>query len=79
MKTFYLTGAIIFTVLVLVLAFENISAQCSNMFFFFFPIRSNPTVVSLAIAALGVITGIFYHGFFTKFFAESSDEESDEF
>ncbi len=75
MKTFYLTGSIIFTVLVLILAFENITAMCSNMFFFFYEIDQNPTIVTLALATLGIITGIFYHGFIQNAMATSEDED----
>lgn len=76
MKAFYLTASIIFTVLLLIIAFGNISAQCSNMNFLFYQIRSNPTVVILGIAALGIITGAFYHAFLARVF-ESKDEEDD--
>jgi len=75
MKSFYLAGSIIFTVLVLILSFENIGSQCTNMMFFFFSIDSNPALVLLGISALGIITGVFYHLFFQKFMASDSDED----
>lgn len=76
MKAFYLVGSVIFTVLILILAFENIAAQCSNMLFFFYQVKSNPTIVTLGVAVLGIITGIFYHAFLVKVF-ESKNEEED--
>lgn len=77
MKALYLTGSIIFTVLILILAFENIGAQCSNLNFFFYPILSSPTIVFLGLAAIGVITGALYHAFIAKVFetGESDDEQ----
>ncbi|MFA6991946.1 MAG: hypothetical protein WC269_01540 [Candidatus Gracilibacteria bacterium] len=74
MKTFYLTMSIIFTVLILIVAFENIGSTCTNMMFFFFSITSSPALILLGISILGVITGVFYHLFFTKF-ATPSDED----
>lgn len=79
MKVFYLAGSIIFTALILVLAFENIGASCSNMYFFFFPIDSNPTVVTLGITALGIITGLFYHAFIGKALSTSPEDEDADF
>ena len=79
MKALYLTASIIFTVLILVLAFENIGAQCSNMMFFFYNVRSNPTIVTLGIAILGIITGAFYHAFLGKVFGSSEDDEDADF
>jgi len=77
MKALYMFFSIAFTVLILVLSFENISAQCSNLNIFFWPVRQNPTVVFLALAVLGILTGVFYHAFFSKLM-EVSDEEEDE-
>ena len=76
MKVLYLTGSVIFTVLILVLAFENIGATCSNMNFLFYSVRSNPTIVILGIAVMGIITGALYHAFMVKIL-ESTEEEED--
>ncbi|MBU1152215.1 hypothetical protein KJ632_05335 [Patescibacteria group bacterium] len=75
MKGLYLTGSIIFTVLILVLAFENIGASCNQMYFFFFPIRSNPTIITLALAVLGILTGMLYHAFMSKTMEKSEEDE----
>lgn len=79
MKGIYLALSIIFTVIVLVLSFENISAQCSNLNLLFFPIRSNPTIVLLGTAVVGVITGMFYHAFLAKVFETSPEDEDEQF
>lgn len=78
MKAFYLTASIIFTVLVLIIAFGNIGAQCGQLHFLFFPVDSNPTIIFLALAVLGMITGAFYHAFMGRVF-KNSNEEEDEF
>ena len=76
MKAFYLAGSIIFTVIILVIAFGNIHAQCALLTFFFFPVKSNPTIVILGFSVIGIITGLFYHAFISKVF-ESTDEDED--
>ena len=79
MKVFYLTGSIIFTVLILILAFGNIGSQCNQVYLFFYSVDSSPTMVFLALAVLGIITGAFYHGFFSRLLAASEDEENENF
>lgn len=77
MKTLYLVLSLIFSVLILILAFGNISASCSNLHFLFFPVDSNPTIISLSIAVLGLITGALYHAFITRVL-EVSEEDTDQ-
>ncbi len=77
MKAFLLTLSLVFTVLILILAFENISSQCSGLLFLFFPVRQSPTIVFLAIAVLGMMTGALYHAFW-KLMLATSEEEEDE-
>jgi len=79
MKALYLTLSIVFTVLILVLSFQNFGATCSNLNFIFFPIRENPTIVFLGIAAIGMITGAFYHGFISRVLATPENEEDQDF
>ena len=78
MKAFYLTASIICTVLLLILSFENIGSQCTNLLFFFYEFESSPTLILLGIAVLGIITGIFYHSFLQKLLSTSEDEDSEE-
>lgn len=83
MKIFYLTGAVIFTVLILIISFENIAASCQWMNFFFIEINANtsPTFLIMGNAFLGVIAGIFYFGFIhalIKGMNKSEEEEEDE-
>ena len=78
MKIFYLTASILFVVLLLILSFENIGAQCSNMMFFFSTINSNPTISLMGTAILGIITGAFFHAFIVRVIADSSVDEDEE-
>jgi len=78
MKAFYLTASIIFTVLLLILSFENIGSQCTNLLFFFYDFESSPTMIFLGVAVIGIITGIFYHGFFQRVMNTPEDEDSEE-
>ena len=75
MKALYLVGSIIFTVLILILAFENIGAQCSGLNFFFTSIQKNPTIITLGVAVIGIFTGAFYHAFIARVLASNDDEE----
>lgn len=79
MKAFYLTASIIFTVLILILSFENISASCTALKFFFYDIDKSPTLVIMGIAVIGIITGAFYHAFISKVLSSSPEEEDQEF
>lgn len=75
MKAFYLTGSIIFTVLILILAFENIGASFSGLNFLFYPMDTSPTIVILGVAVLGIITGVLYHSFLSRVLGSSEEEE----
>lgn len=75
MKAFFLTGSIIFTVLILILAFGNINASMSGLHFLFYPVDMNPTVVILGISVLGIITGVLYHSFLSRILGSSEEEE----
>lgn len=79
MKVFYLTASIVFTVLILILSFENIGASCTALNFFFYEIDKNPTLVIMGIAVLGIITGAFYHAFISRVLSTSPDEEEQNF
>ena len=78
MKGFFLTGSIIFTVLILIVAFENIGGNCQGFMFLFtsLPIGTSPFFVVAGIAALGGITGIFYTGLVNQLLRNKDDEES---
>ena len=79
MKAFYLAGSIIFTVMILIVAFGNIQAQCAMLTFFFFPVKANPTIVILGFSVIGIITGLFYHAFIARVLESSEVEEDEDF
>lgn len=80
MKMFYLVGAIFFTVLILILAFENIGGACNYLQFFFASIdpQTSPTFLMFGTAFLGAITGALYFGFLTELLKNSDEEEVEE-
>ena len=75
MKTFYIVASVFFTVLILVLSFGNVGAQCSQVVFLFYPVRENITIVTLAIAVIGVVTGAFYHALFRRITDVADEDE----
>ncbi len=81
MKAFFLTGSIIMTCVIMILAFENIQASCNYITFFFWEVSSGtpPTMTIFFEAVLGVITGIFYTMFVKSLGASSDDEEAEEY
>jgi len=79
MKALYLTLSIIFTVLLLLISFGNIAAQCSGVNFLFFQVQSNPTVIFLGVGVLGILTGMFYHAFMHRVFDTTAEEDESDF
>ncbi|MBU2524233.1 hypothetical protein KKG71_03490 [Patescibacteria group bacterium] len=80
MKYFYLTGAILLTVVILILGFGNITAQCQQLFFFYQSVNNTIPVTFLvfAVAFLGIVTGFFYSAFLRSLVEEARSEEEDE-
>lgn len=76
MKGFYLTGAILLTVLTLIIAFENIGGSCQGFLFLFssLPIGTSPFFIVVGIAVLGGITGIFYSALAMQLLKKDDDE-----
>jgi len=76
MKGFFLTGTIVFLVISLILAFENMAAQCSGVLFIFFPMNS-PFLMILATIATGFVLGAFFTAFlFAMLRNRPEDEEA---
>ena len=76
MKAFFLSGAILFTVLILILAFENIALQVNNFLFILIPL-GNPFVMVLSIAGIGVLAGVFYTGLVTTLLKNKAEDEEE--
>lgn len=80
MKYFYLSGSIVLTVVILILAFGNISASCQQLFFFYTAVNNQIPVTFLvfAVAVLGIFTGFFYGAYLRAIVDESRDSEDEE-
>ncbi len=82
MKIFYLIGALFFTVIILIVSFENISAICTQVQFFFYTFGAtvSPTFLIFGLSLIGMVAGAFYFGFVMSLFKSSdqSGEEDDE-
>lgn len=74
MKAFFLTGSIVFTVLILILAFENMGIQAKGFLFLFMPF-DNPFFLVLGLCLLGIITGALYTGLILSL-AKGGDDEA---
>ncbi len=74
MKFFSLSIAILFSFLVLILAFENLGAKTLYFLFLLVPADSIPAFfIVLILAALGAVTGAFYTLFFLQLIKEKRD------
>ncbi len=78
MKIFSLVVSILLTVLILILAFENIQAACSGLNFLFWSVAddTSPTILVLGTTFFGILTGAFYGAFFRSMMANDEDEEA---
>ena len=74
MKAFFLTGSIIFTVIILILAFENMGATIQN-FMFIFTSFSSPFFIVIGLCTIGVIAGALYTGLVLSLAKGSGDDE----
>lgn len=79
LRVFFLSGSIVLSIIILIVAFQNIQAQCNFITIFFFPIEqtTSPTIMIFVISLIGVLTGIFYMGLIMSFL--SKEEEDEEF
>ncbi len=79
LRTFFLSGSIVLTIIILIVAFQNIQAQCNFVTFFFYAADSStaPTFLIFAVSLVGIIAGMLYMGLVMSFV--SKDEEDDDF
>ncbi len=78
MKGFFAAGSIFFSVLILIIAFENIGGSFQGFLFLFssLPQSTSPFFIVVGIAIIGIITGIFYTGLVTQLLKNSDEEEN---
>lgn len=62
------------TVLILILAFENLGAGIQNFLFIFTGVDSAFFIV-IGISTIGILTGIFYTGLVTSILRSGKEEE----
>ena len=75
MKAFFLVGSIIFTVLILIVAFQNFGNTFGGFTVFFTPIDTNGTIIIFGISLLGIFAGGFYFGFLSSLLKSGQEDE----
>jgi hypothetical protein len=74
MKAFFLTGAIIMTVLILILAFENMGVNATGFLFVFTPLDS-PFFMIMGLCLVGIVAGVFYTGLLMNLLGSGKEDE----
>lgn len=74
MKPFFLTGTIIFSVLTLIIAFENMGSSCNDILFLFFQIGS-PFLMILVNIFVGFVLGVFFTGYLISVVKKRPEDE----
>lgn len=77
MKAFYLVGSIIFTVVILIIAFQNFGASFSGFTVFFTEVDANGTLIIFGVSILGIFAGAFYYGFLNSLL-KSNEEDTEQ-
>lgn len=77
MKLFFLIGSILFTVLILIVGFQNFGSTFQGFTVFFSEIDANGTLIVFGIALLGIFAGGFYFGFLNSILKASSEDEEE--
>ena len=75
MKGFYLAGSVFLTIIMLILAFENINSMLSHFYFLFLPLGPADGFFLVAgLESLGVLIGVFLTIFVTGLLKKGEDE-----
>ena len=77
LRNFFLTGSIVIVVIILIVAFQNIGAQCNFITYFFFGVDSStpPTILIFIISLLGIFAGIMLTGLFLSLTSKEEDDQ----
>lgn len=77
MKFFYLTGAIVFTVLILITGFENLQGTCNFLAFLFTKLDPglSPAFLVFGVAMMGAFAGAMYFGLVQSLLYGEKEEE----
>lgn len=76
MTIFFLTGSILFTVLMLILAFENMGVSVNGFLLIFFPVDS-PFFMVVALCGIGIFAGVFYTALVTSVLHKRGEDEEE--
>jgi hypothetical protein len=77
MKAFYLVGSIIFTVIILIVGFQNFGASFSGFTIFFTELDLNGTLIIFGVSILGIFAGGFYFGFLSSLLHSGQEDEEE--
>ena len=75
MKAFFISGTILFAVLILILAFENMTVSTNGFLFILIPMESTFLAV-LSIAGVGSLFGVFITGLIVNILKGGEEEET---
>lgn len=75
MKVFFLVGSVLFTVLILIIAFQNFGTTFTGFTVFFSEIDTNGTLIVFGVALLGIFAGGFYFGFLNSLLKNNQEDE----
>lgn len=77
LRTFFLTGSIVLIVIILIVGFQNLGAQCNTITYFFFGVDSStpPTILVFIISLLGIFTGVMLTGLFLSITSKEEDDQ----
>ena len=76
MKISYLIGAVTFTVLILIIAFQNITVRSSFVLFFSIE-NTSMTLPILFLSVVGMIAGALYTLFLKSIISEKEDQREE--
>lgn len=75
MKAFFISGSVLFAVLILILAFENINVSLSGFLFILIPMNST-FLALLGTAGVGALFGIFITGLVMSLLRNEEEEDT---
>lgn len=77
LRAFFLSGSLVLAIIILIIAFQNIQAQCNFVTFFFFSVdqSTSPTILIFLISLIGIFAGIFFMGLLMSFISKEEEEE----
>lgn len=75
MKNFFQFGSILFTVVILIIGFQNIANTFDGFTVFFFPIDIGGTLTVFGLTMLGMFAGAFYYGLILALIKNKQEDE----